>query len=198
VRLAAAARQVGLATSTAGRLMVTLEAMGFIWRDNDGYYRPGPQVLQLGAVAVHRMPLYQLAEPHLWQLANGTDETAYLAVLDRDGEHAMYLRQVESPKAIRHASWAGRAVRTAGTAVGAALLDRVSPDGYATSRNTIEPDAAAAAAPVYGASREVVAALSIIGPSFRISDDDLTRFGKLVAKQAQVMSAELGCPDVVL
>ncbi|WP_066945317.1 IclR family transcriptional regulator [Microtetraspora fusca] len=192
--LTAAAREAELALSTAARLLKALELSGFAWRDSSGLYHPGPRMLQAGAIALGHLPVYKIAEPHLRDLADFTGETAYLAVAEGDS-HALYLRQVESPRAIRHATWAGRAIPTVGTAVGAALNGRLSEGGYAVSRRTaVEPEAAAAAAPVYDSAGGVVAALSIIGPSFRISEEDLASYAKAVAEHAQALSAELGFP----
>lgn len=190
--LSAAARDVQLPTSTTARLLKALEACRFAWRDPAGQYHPGSSLLQVGALALGQLPMYKLAEVHLRELAEFTGETAYLAVPD-GRDQALYLRQVESPRAIRHASWAGRAISTPGTAVGAALAGRVNDEGFAESRATaIEPDAAAVAAPVYDGTGDIVAGLSIIGPSFRISDEELHRFGGAIARHARELSTELG------
>ncbi|WP_083501712.1 IclR family transcriptional regulator domain-containing protein [Sphaerimonospora mesophila] len=190
--LTAAAREADLALSTTARLLKALEVSGFVWRDSSSLYHAGPRMLQAGAIALGNLPIYKVAEPHLRDLADFTGETAYLVVPEGD-DHALYLRQVESPRAIRHATWAGRAIPTIGTAVGAALKGRLTAGGFTTSRGTtVEPEAAAAAAPVHDSTGSIVAALSIIGPSFRISDEDLQTFARAVAKHAQSLSAELG------
>jgi DNA-binding IclR family transcriptional regulator len=193
--LSAAAREVQLPTSTAARLLKTLEVCRFAWRDPAGLYHPGSSLLQAGALAVGKLPIYRLGEAHLQEIADYTGETAYLAVAEGK-DHALYLRQVESPRAIRHATWTGRAVPISGTAVGAALQGRVGADGFVTSRGTaVEPDAAAAAAPVRDSTGTIVAAVSVIGPSYRITDTDLTSFGAAVAVHARALSAELGSPE---
>jgi DNA-binding IclR family transcriptional regulator len=193
--LSAAAREVQLPTSTVARLLKTLEVCRFAWRDAAGLYHPGSSLLQAGALAVGNLQIHRLAETHLQEIADYTGETAYLAVAEGK-DHALYLRQMESPRAIRHATWAGRAVPISGTAVGAALQGRVGAEGYVTSRATaVEPDAAAAAAPVRDSTGAVIAAVSVIGPSFRITDDDLTSFGAAVATHARSLSAELGSPE---
>jgi IclR family transcriptional regulator, acetate operon repressor len=196
ITLSAAARDVQLPTSTTARLLKTLEACGYAWRDAAGQYHPGSSLFQVGALALGRLPIYKLAEIHLRELADLSGETAYLAV-PNGRDQALYLRQVESPRAIRHASWAGRAIPTPGTAVGAALAGRVNGAGFAESRATaIEPDAAAVAAPVLDSTGDVVAALSIIGPSFRITDEDLQRFGAAVGMHARALSTELGSTTI--
>jgi IclR family acetate operon transcriptional repressor len=191
ITLSAAARAVDLPTSTVARLLRTLETQGFILRGEDGTYAGGSSIFQIGAIALANLGVYALVEPHLRRLSDYTGETSYLAAPEGQ-DSAIYLKQVESPRAIRHASWTGRAISTAGTALGAALEGRVTADGYASSRGTpIEPDAAAAAAPIHDSIGDIVAAVSIIGPSFRISDDELIDYGLQVAEHAQLISDQL-------
>lgn len=192
ISLTAAAREVDLPTSTTARLLRTLEVNQFAWRDENGSYRPGTNLLQAGAVALAEFSVLRHADMHLQQVADAAGETAYLAV-PAGRDRALYLKQVESVRAIRHAAWAGREIHTTGTALGRALELNVTEAGYAVSRATvIEPDAAAAAAPIRDAKGAVVAAISLIGPSFRIDDDRLHELGHLVAEHGRQMSAELG------
>lgn len=190
--LTQATASVDLPTSTVARLLRSLESTSFVTRDAHGVYRAGVHVLQIGATAVGNFALDSLSAEHLRDLADLTGETAYLAVPDGPG-HAVYLRQVESPRAIRHATWTGRSIATSGTALGSALDQRVNSEGYATSRATaVEPDAAAAAAPIFDAAGTVVGALSIIGPSFRLDDAALAVFGQAAAAHCRAISASLG------
>lgn len=192
ISLSAAAREVALPTSTVSRLLKTLESNQFAWRDDGGLYHPGTNLLQVGAMALTGLPAFRHADMHLHQVADATGETAYLAV-PAGQDRALYLKQVESPFAIRHAMWAGREIHTAGTALGGALGLRINDAGYITSRATaIEPDAAAAAAPVHEANGQVAAAISVIGPSFRISETRLHELGHIVARHGREMSAEMG------
>lgn len=188
------ARDSGLPVSTVARLLGALEHAGFVRRDAEGRYSPGVRLMQLGLTALRSTDLYTLSEPHLRQLSEASGETANLAVRG-DEANAIYLRQVVSPRSIHHASWLGRLIDMKKTAVGAALLGEAGETGYVARRNTLEPDVTAIAAPVYGAGGRVVAAFSITGPSFRITESDVARFGALVAKQAALASAELGAPD---
>ena len=189
--LAEAARASGLALSTASRLLRTLETQGFVRRAGDGRYWPGTRLFQVAAGARRTLPVAELAEEHLRALADATGETAYLGVPD-GGDRVIYLRQVESPRAIRHATWLGRTIPVEGTAIGAALHGQVGDDGYALNRGSIEPDSATAAAPVRDGAGEIVAAISVIAPSFRVDDDELNRIGRLVAEHANALSAEAG------
>lgn len=184
-------RAVEMPVTTVARLLKTLEQTGYLRRDDASRYSPGTVLIQIGAQALSRSSLYELAEQRLIQMSEFTGETAYLAVLAGSGR-AVYLRQVESPRAIRHASWTGRTIATAGTAVGSALEGKVGEQGFARSRATaIEPDAAAVAAPVIDRSGEIVGAISVIGPSFRMSDEQLQSYGVFIRKQALELSSQL-------
>lgn len=194
VSLTEFARETGLPLTTVSRLLATLEAGRFVRRHADGRYGSGTQLIRIGLAALRSLSVYDVAEPHLRRLADGTGETANLGVLDQDGQ-VIYLRQIESRHAIRHASWLGRTLPAAGTAIGDALLGRVGPAGYVATRRTIEPDVTAIAAPIHGPGSVVVGALSVTGPSFRISDADVARYGALVRDAAGRASQEMGFKD---
>ena len=185
------ARDCGLPVSTVARLLATLEQAGFAERQGDGRYGPGIRLVQIGLSALRGVSLYEVAEPHLRRLAEGSGETANLAVR-ADREQSIYLRQVLSQRAIRHVSWIGRMLPLKRTAVGAALTGRLGEQGYVARRKTVEPDVTAVAAPIYGPGGGIVAAFSITGPSYRISDEDLPRFGLLLVEEARLATAELG------
>jgi len=182
------ARATGLSPATASRLLATLLARGLVTRDEQGRYLPGLALMLMAARVLRGEPLYELAGPHLAALAERTGETANLGVAV-DDERALYLRQAAADRRVQTASWTGRTIPREGTAMGAALAGRVGPGGYAISRGALEPDITAVAAPVQGGRGEVVAALSIIAPSYRVADDDLARFGELLCEHAAALSA---------
>ncbi len=183
------AREVALPVSTVARLLAALERTGFAQRLADGRYSAGMRLVQVGLSALRNLSIYDLAEPHLRRLSEASGETANLAVR-ADGNQAIYLRQVLSERTIRHASWVGRSLPLERTAIGSALTGRVNERGFAVKRNAFEPDVTAIAAPIYGAGPEIVAAFSLTGPSYRISDADLERFGSLVTEEARSASME--------
>lgn len=187
------ARESALPVSTVARLLATLESAGFVRRDAAGRYAPGARLMQVGLASLRSFSLYELAEPHLRRLSEASGETANLAVR-ADAGNAMYLRQVVSPRSIHHASWLGRLLPLDRTAVGAALSTAVPAEGYVARRDTLERDVTAIAAPVRGPDGSVVAALSITGPSFRIPQREIARFGGLVAREARLASEALGAP----
>jgi len=191
--LSALARGAALPVSTVARLLATLEQTGFVRRAASGGYAPGGRLLQMGLAAVRSLSIFDLSEQHLRRLSDMTGETANLATR-ADADHAIYLRHHVSSRAVQHVSWLGRTLPLDKTAIGHALLGRVNSHGFAARRNTLERDVTAIAAPVHGPGGEIVAAFSITGPTFRISDADVERFGGLVVREARLASAALGAP----
>lgn len=180
--LADASREAGLSASTALRLLRTLEATGFVRRDLTGCFRPGLRVVQLGALALSHESLVSLAEDSLERLVDLTGESAYLSVPSHDGE-SVYLAMREGTHSVRHASWVGRSIPLKRTAVGAVLTRPVPAENFVVMRNGVETDVTAIAAPVSPGGR-AVAALSVVVPSYRISEAGARAVGALVAREA--------------
>lgn len=79
---AEAGRLLGISRTAAFRLLVTLEAKGYLTRGENSAYRLGIKVFSLGQLAQKRMVLTELVRPYLNELADKTGETAHLAVMD--------------------------------------------------------------------------------------------------------------------
>jgi urocanate hydratase len=195
VTLTECARRTGLPASTALRLLRTLEGGGFISRDDEGgSFRAGPRMIQLGATALGRNELARLARPALERIGSATRESAYLSIKGID-ETAVYIAQVEGTHAVRHSSWIGRAVPLDGLAVGLVLRGEVPEVGYVAGRDRLEPDVTAIVAPVRYAGG-IAAALSVLGPTYRIDPETMHAYGRIVATEATELSARLGSvPD---
>lgn len=185
------ARRANLPVSTAYRLLLTLENSGFVRRSAAGAYSCGTRLLQIGLTALQNVSAYDVAEPHLHQLSALTGESAYLGIPAEESQ-IIYVRQSMSTKAVRHSAWLGRGVPFKGTAIGAAMSGKVGERGFAVSRRTIEPDVTAIAAPIHGRDGSIAAAINVVGPSYRITDADIDRFGRAVVDAARAISHEIG------
>lgn len=75
-------------------------------------------------------------------------------------------------------------------------LERVRTRGWALADSELEEGLVAVAAPVRDGDGRVVAALSITGPSTRLTHDRYEELGGLTKTQADQLSAELGCTSV--
>ncbi|MFQ5612535.1 MAG: IclR family transcriptional regulator [Anaerolineae bacterium] len=84
------AHRLNLNKTTAFRLISTLQALGYVERDErTRNYRPGREILRLGFVVVNGMEVRQVAKPYLDRLAEESGETANLSVLD--GSEVIYV-----------------------------------------------------------------------------------------------------------
>ena len=181
------------AASTALRLLRTLEAAGFVSRDDERHLPCRAAMIQLGATAVGRHELARLAAPRARpDRRRRTSESAYLSIRGVD-ETAVYIAAVEGTHAVRH-SELGRAGRAdGGLAVGQVLSGRRRRRvGYVAGRDRLEPDVTAIVAPVRYPGG-IAGALSVLGPTYRIDRDHHARYGRIVADEAAGLSDQLGC-----
>jgi IclR family acetate operon transcriptional repressor len=190
ISLTECARRADLPASTALRLLRTMETAGFVARDAGGAFRPGVRVLQLGAAALGRQSLVELAQPSLARIVEQTGESTYL-VIRGPRDTALYLAMAEGTHAVRHTSWVGRAIELADLAVGAALAGDVPEAGYVAQRDRIEPDVTAIASPVRRPGG-IAAAINLLGPTYRIDEQTTHAYGQIVAREAGAVSALLG------
>ncbi|PQZ93019.1 transcriptional regulator [Arthrobacter sp. MYb227] len=201
--LADAARGTELSASTALRLLRTLESSGFVRKDQDGAYRPGLRIVQLGAQALRHESIISLAEPALERIVDATGESAYLNVQAHHGPgggHGLYIAMREGTHSVRHSSWVGRTVPLEGSASGAVLTGKTPAAGYVVVDRGVESDVTAIAAPIAVATHapdgritgtRVIAALSVVAPSYRIDAEKIKAIGELVAAEAHnVLTAD--------
>ncbi|MGV9800841.1 IclR family transcriptional regulator [Mycobacterium sp. NPDC003449] len=190
--LADSSRDCDLAPSTALRLLRTLEHTGFIAKDDAGIYRPGSRIIQLGATALSSESLVDLARPVMEQLVGQTGESVYLSV-EGHAATALYIGIVQGTHSVRHTSWVGRTIPLDISAAGHALRGVVNADGYVVIERGVEADVTAIACPLYSQAR-IVAALSVVVPSYRLTGPDAARYGELLVSAAAEVSARLSRP----
>jgi IclR family acetate operon transcriptional repressor len=186
-----------LAMSTVSRLLGTLESLQLVRRLDSGMWGLGVRVLQLGAAARETFDLIGIAEPILEELNRATGENSNLAVRI-DGDNFTYVRQFMSRHPVRHATWVGKTQPLKGTANGAVLLGNIPSHGYVATRKTLEPEISAIAAPVYGPGAEVIAAVSVTAPTYRMTDHKMSRCAKLLVEAAARISQTLQPDNGVL
>jgi DNA-binding IclR family transcriptional regulator len=122
-----ASRQLGIARSTAHRLLSMLEHYDFAQRDTRSRgYRCGPALVSVGLTAVVHLDIRRRARPHMERLANEVQETVTLMGLE--GADVRFLDCVESPRTIRVAARTGLLRPAHCTSAGKAMLARLDPD----------------------------------------------------------------------
>jgi IclR family transcriptional regulator, acetate operon repressor len=121
LRLSEASEHLGVAHSTAHRLLAMLAYHGFVRQEQDSRtYVTGPALVEIGLAAVGQLDIRRHARPALERLASALGETVHLAVLE--GGNVRYLDAIESSRALRVASRTGSVLAANCTASGKALL----------------------------------------------------------------------------
>jgi DNA-binding IclR family transcriptional regulator len=204
VALTDLASAAGLPKSTASRLVSALERRGLIEQDGErGRLRPGPAILRVAERSMLERSLVEMSRSALDALANATGETINLSVPGPEGvEH---IGQVDSRHFLGAGQWLGRSVGYEHSANGkvfaafgrgpadaAAELQAVRQDDFATSIDELELGLSAIAAPVRGARGEVIAALSISGPTLRMPPERIAELRTILISEARALSRRLG------
>lgn len=126
LRLSEAAELLGVANSTAHRLLAMLGHHGFVAQDpaTKGY-QPGPALFDIGLAVVRSLDIRCLARSTLEALAEETGETCHLARLE--GTTVLYLDGAESSRAVRVVARTGMRLPAHCTSVGKVLLAELDP-----------------------------------------------------------------------
>jgi DNA-binding IclR family transcriptional regulator len=196
------ADDAALPKSTASRLLGALEREGLIQQQGlRGRFEPGPVLRRFA----NRGQLVELAQPHLEVLSEATGETINLAVPGPLGVD--HLAQIESRHFLGTGQWVGRRVPYDTTAVGKVLmafgaapepagladqLAAVRRSGYATAVDELEVGLAGMAAPVLGAGSQALAALSISGPTLRLTAERIADLHPTLIEEARALGHEMG------
>jgi IclR family transcriptional regulator, acetate operon repressor len=199
LRVTDLASQLDVHKSTASRLASTLEAQGFLERVNGtDAFRLGPRVVRLGMIAAGGRHVVAAARPAMEELAAVTGETVVLSVAA--GDEAVDVAQVDSRFLVGGKRWIGLRSPLHATSDGKVLLafgaaalppgklervsartitslraleqelDDVRRNGWARSVGEYEEGLNGVAAPIHDDDR-CVAALSVSGPAYRVTEE---------------------------
>lgn len=186
--LAGLVQATGLARPTAHRLAVALEHHRLVARDLQGRFMLGPRLGEL-ATAVGEDRLLAAAGPVLARLRDTTGESAQL--FRRQGDQRICVAAAERPSGLRDTipvgttltMLAGSAAQVLlaweepermhrglqGARFNATALAAVRRRGWAQSVGEREPGVASVSAPVRSATGRVIAAVSVSGPTERLT-----------------------------
>ncbi len=196
------ASRVSLHKSTVHRLVASMEAKGFIMRDSgNDKYRLGYRLWELSANLSQTDDPAVILLPEMEKLRDELGETISLYV--RDGYERIRIQAVQSNQAIRRVAPVGARLPLFVGASSKVLtafsrpevyerlvelpnwpgsiekqvffqqLEEIRRLGYAISVEEREIGAAAVAAPIFNRSKQLVAALSVSGPSNRWTPENM-------------------------
>jgi DNA-binding IclR family transcriptional regulator len=196
----AIAEATGLTKPTAHRMLTALQAHGFLMHVSGVGYALGPRLLNLATTALRELPLRQLARPALEQLARSTGESAQLYV--RHGNRRICIDAVESDNELRTIVQIGASLPLGRGSAGKVFLAWGPPSdedvedirqsiatarrrGWADSYGEREKGVASVSAPIFGAHRHLLAAISVSGPRSRLAPLQAKRYGPAVVEAAK-------------
>jgi DNA-binding IclR family transcriptional regulator len=218
-------RHLSLPKSSVHCLLRTLQAAGYLYRDNSsGKYRISLRICELARQALNGMSLREQARPSLKALAEQTGLTVHMAVLEQGS--CVLIEKVTPPGAVRTATWVGKQLGLHCTALGKALIAHlpetevarlvtehgliryndntirsvnqlhrelalVRQRGYALDDEEEEIGVRCIGASVFNGTAEVVASLSLAGPTTQIDDEALRRLTGLVVGAAHQIEDQI-------
>lgn len=216
------ARELGLSKAVVHRILTSLAGREMVALDPaTREYRLGPAVAALGARALRDSDLRSAALPLLRRLRDEIGETATLSTpvpqgrvyLDQvTGTHEITMSVELGRRFPLHAGSSGKCMLahldeaavlaepleslTRSTIVDPdalrAELARIRERGFAASAGERQPDAGSVAAPVFGLSGDVVGAISVCGPRFRVTDEFVATIAPRVVAVAAQITRRLG------
>ncbi|MFI9731074.1 IclR family transcriptional regulator C-terminal domain-containing protein [Streptomyces sp. NPDC052092] len=124
--LSEVATATDLARPTARRILLTLEALGYVRSLPAGGFTLTARVLELGLTYVQAMGLWGVARPHMERLVARTRESTSIAQLD--GSDIVYVARVAVPKIIALAVSIGTRFPAPQTSLGKVLLAGLEPE----------------------------------------------------------------------
>ncbi|TDD33342.1 IclR family transcriptional regulator [Actinomadura sp. KC06] len=121
LRLTDAGDYLGVASSTAHRLLAMLQYRGFVRQNRQSrMYEPGPSLDKIAFSLLGRLDVRERARPVLERLNGELQETVHLGTLE--GQMVRFIDSIESPRAVRVGSRLGRSILAHCTSTGKAML----------------------------------------------------------------------------
>jgi IclR family acetate operon transcriptional repressor len=198
----------GLAKSTTSRLLGALERAGLLQRDRDGAFQPGPVLTKFARTRGGEADLAARFHLVLERLSQSTGETTNLAIVGHgevdlidqvDGHYLLGAKNWVGTNVPLHCSALGKVLlafgaatmptgrlvrRTSATITSKSHLEDeltlVKNRGFASIYDELEVGLVAIAAPVREIDGTVIGAISITGPSTRITKERIEKFGALL------------------
>ncbi|PLS31932.1 IclR family transcriptional regulator [Bifidobacterium margollesii] len=208
--LAQLVNETGLARPTAHRLAIALEKHRFIVRDQHGRFVLGSRFGELAAAAGEDR-LLTACGPILQTLLDRTGESAQ--IYRRQGDQRVCIAAVERSSGLRDSIPVGAILSMEAGSAAQILLAWEDPDrmhqglrrakftaaklttvrkrGWSESVNEREPGVASVSAPIRNASGQVIAAISISGPTNRMGTTPGQHFAPLVMAAGKYLSEAL-------
>ncbi|MGH7708744.1 MAG: IclR family transcriptional regulator [Vulcanimicrobiaceae bacterium] len=224
--LAELVERTALPKSTLMRLLSTLIDLGFLQRTRHGQYSVSLKMWRIGCGAVEQDSIHDAVMPALRAIVERTGETALYAVYEGgyavyieklEGSHPILAYATVGGRSPAYASATGKSLLawrqprdieavaasaeplTKATLHGKAIVDECAAAraaGFTVNRGEWREGVWGIAAPVFGRSRDVVAAIGVSGPRERI-EPNVESWSRDIRDTARGLSARYGAIERV-
>lgn len=215
-------QRTGLHKSTVSRLLLALQREGFAQHNPEtGKWQLGLGLLGLSGVILAHMDLRSVARKYLQELASETQENVNITIRDGDeGVIVEFLASTKpiryagrlGQRIPLHSTSTGKVLlaflpilerkkvlgKSGSTSIGSNqktlinTLDQVQEQGYAVSHEEFEEGLSEIAAPIKDHTGQIVAAVGISGPTYRMGSGQIEKFAEPLLKAAGGISGKLG------
>lgn len=200
--------RLGMNKSKVFRLLATFQRRGYVEQEQGSHsYRLGLSAFETSQRCLSRMKLLGKARPVMEELVRKCDEAAYLVV--RRANEVLFLDLVDTTQQVKVVTLTGRRFPLITTAAGkvfqafgesttgpggsARELAEIKRLGYCLQENDIAPGITSLAAPLFNSGNEVIGALTLLGPDFRLRSDRVSvEVRGALLDAAQTISSRLG------
>jgi DNA-binding IclR family transcriptional regulator len=200
ITLAELAARTGFYKSTILRLIVSLEAFGYVRKLDSGEYHLGAKVFELGGAYQKSFRLEKHVLPILREMVTETTESAAFYIRNRNQRIVLFRIDSDHHGVLDNVRPGDRLPLDRGAA-GRILLNfaegyRTAPPSefVAATFGERQPDTAAVAAPVFGAGGKTLGAIGVSGPRSRFTTAAVKRFERVVLEKATALTTRLGGP----
>ena len=218
-RVSQLSQRLGMSKTSVFRLLATFEQRGFVERSDDSLkYRLGLSACEMGQKIVARMGVLRKARPTMDRLARHCNEAVYFVV--RRNDYVLMLDMVDTTQQVKIVPLVGQRFPLVSTAAGRIFLSYESDASASARKRTDAPGAPAltatereiirgfgycveqqgfgeevvsVAVPLLNGKGEAVAALAILGPTFRMASGRIeTELLTSIREAGAAISAGLG------
>lgn len=212
VRISRLSERLGMNKTSVFRHLATFENRGYVERgQKSGQYRLGLSAYEIGQKFLSRMGLLRKARPIMERMVRECDEAAYITV--RRGSDVLFLDMVDTSQQVKIVSLVGKrypvevpaagrvllaytpAVEEVGAEVpsSAESLAKIRLQGFCLDQGAMGDGIASVAVPLFSTGGELQAALSFVGPDFRLTQEKIeTQFLPRLQEAGDSISSQLG------
>lgn len=216
VQISRLSEKLGMNKTSVFRLLATFENRGYVEREElTGRYRLGLSAYEIGQKFLSRMEILRKARPVMGRLVRECNEAAYL-VIRRDLE-ILFLDMVDTPQQVKIISLVGKRYQVTETAAGKVILAHslnepppesqrdtpktslqkelaiIARQGWASDHGALGEGIASLAVPLFTSGGVAKACLCLIGPDYRLSEEQLhDDFLSRLKEAGRTVSSKLG------